>query len=314
MKKNNLSVFIICLLLATLFWFLNAFTKNYDTLLIVPLKYVNMPKNKAIINELPRQISIEVSTYGFYLLTHKISEKQDTVEISGELIQERTGANPKHYIQTRSLLDKFTEQLGSGVRVKNILTDTIYFDFDRILSRKVPVKPNVTYDFEKQHLLAGTVTVKPPMVKISGPAAIIDTIKLLYTEFAEFHNLNKTMTADLGFSLAKEYKNITINPEVVSIKIPVDKFTESSLTVPVVVENVPRKQSVKTFPDKVNITFVVAFSQFEKVSPELFIATIDYNEIIKDKKSKIKVKISKSPDFVTVTKVIPEKVEYIVKK
>lgn len=314
MKKNNLSVFIICLFLATLFWFLNAFTKNYDTLLNVPLKYVNLPKNKAVLNELPKNLSIEVSTYGFYLLTHKISEKQDTIEISGELIQERTGTFPKHYIQTRSLLDKFTEQLGTGVRVKNILTDTIYFDFDKILTKKVPVKTNISYTFEKQFLLDGPVSVKPSLVKITGPASVVDTIKSITTEFAEFHNLKEDVSTELAVRLANDNRNISISPEKVTLKIPVDKFTESTITVPVHVMNIPKKLSVKTFPDQVTITFFVAFSQYEKVSPELFNAVVDYNDIVKDKKTKLKVKISKSPDFVNVIKVFPEKVEYIVKK
>lgn len=314
MQKNNLTVFLICLLLATLFWFLNAFTKNYDTLLNVPLKYVNLPKNKAVLNELPKNLSIEVSTYGFYLLTHKISENQDTIEISGDLIQERTGAFPKHYIQTRSLLDKFTEQLGTGVRVKNILTDTIYFDFDKILAKKVLVKPNIHYSFEKQYLLDGPISIRPSLVKISGPASIIDTIKSIATEFAEFPNLKEDVNTELGFSLINENKNISVNPEKVSLKIPVGKFTESTVSIPVHVENIPKKLSVKIFPDKVSITFLVAFSQYEKVSPELFNAVVDYNDIIKDKKTKLKVKISKSPDFVNVIKVFPEKIEYIVKK
>lgn len=313
MKKNNLTVFFICLLLATLFWFLNAFTKNYDTLLTVPLKYVNLPKDKAVINQLPRNIGIEVSTYGFYLLTHKISEKQDTIEISGELIQERTGAFPRHYIRTRSLLDRFTEQLGTGVRVKNILTDTIYFEFDRLLTKKVPVKPNVYYTFEKQFLLDGQVSVKPSMVKITGPATMVDTVKFLFTERGEFLNLKESVSAEQGFQLPNE-TSIRVVPEKVTVKIPVNKFTESTVTVPLHIENVPSKLSVKTFPNQVTITFLVSFSQYEKVSSDLFIATVDYSEAVKDKKSKLKVKVSKFPDFVNLVKVFPEKVEYIVKK
>lgn len=314
MKKNNLPVFLICLLLATLFWFLNAFTKNYDSLLNVPLKYVDMPKNKAVLNELPMNLSIEVSTYGFYLLTHTIAQKQDTIEISGELIQERTGAYPKHFIRTRSLLDRFTEQLGTGIKVKNILTDTIYFDFDKISTRKVPVKANIKYTFEKQFLLESPVKVNPPAVKISGPSSIVDTIKSIPTEFAEFFNLKESVKKELRFPLSGENRNISVSPEKVSLKIPVGKFTESSITIPVQTENVPKKLSVKIFPDKVTITFLVAFSHYEKVSPELFHAVVDYNEIVNEKKTKLKVKIPKSPSFVKVVKVAPEKVEFIVKK
>ncbi len=275
---------------------------------------MNLPKNKAVLNELPKNIGIEVSTYGFYLLTHKISQKQDTIEISGELIQERTGAFPKHYIQTRSLLDKFTDQLGTGVKVKNILTDSIYFDFDKILTKKVPVKANIRYSFEKQFLLDGGISIKPPFVKVTGPASMVDSMNSINTEFAEFLSLKENINSELGFSGGSENKNISVFPEKVNIKIPVGKFTESSITVPVEVLNIPKKLTLKIFPDKVTITFFVSFSQYKKLSPDLFTATVDYNEIINEKKTKLKVKISKFPDFINSIKIFPEKVEFIVKK
>jgi hypothetical protein len=314
MKKSNFSIFLTCLLLATLFWFLNIFTKNYDSLINVPVRYVNLPKNKAVLNELPQNINIEVSAYGFYLLTHRISQKADTIEIDGSLIQERTSGFPKNYIPTRSLVNRFTEQFGTAVKVKNVLTDTIFFQFDKISTKKLPVKTNLSYTLEKQYLLEGPILIKPSLVKVTGPASVVDTLKSVTTEYAEFHNLKEPVATELSFAVANENKYVTVSPEKVSVKIPVGKFTESTISVPVAVENVPKRLSVKTFPDHVSITYFVPFSQYEKVSAELFSVTVDYNDIAKEKKTKLKVRISKSPDFVNVVKVSPEKVEYIVKK
>lgn len=311
MKKNNLSVFLTCILLATLFWFLNAFTKNYDKVVNVPVRYVKLPKNKAILNELPDNINIELSANGFYLLTNNLFKTVDTIDISGELIQEGTGKTHKNFIQTRRLIEKFTEQLGAGVKVKNILTDTIYFDFDKLISKKVLVKPNINYTLEKQFLLDGKVNISPPFVKITGPQSIVDTMTFVSTEFASFPNLKEDINREV--KILTEHNNIVISPEKVTLKIPVEKFIEKTIDIPVQVENVPKRVSVKIVPEKTSVICRIPQNLLEKINPEHFNASVDYNEMLKNT-GKLKVKISKFPPFASIVKVSPEKVEYVLKK
>ena len=45
-NDKQVIVFMVCLLIATSLWFLNALSKDYTTIVSYPVKYINPPKNQ----------------------------------------------------------------------------------------------------------------------------------------------------------------------------------------------------------------------------------------------------------------------------
>jgi hypothetical protein len=89
--RNNqrLIIFIICLILATILWFLNALSKNYTTQIAYPVRYIELPKNKFIINEPPSNLQLRVNAHGFTLLRYKLHMAFYPVELNvSEIIEE----------------------------------------------------------------------------------------------------------------------------------------------------------------------------------------------------------------------------------
>ena len=78
-KKRNLSdnkkivTYLVFVFIATIFWFLNALSKDYTTTVSYPVNYKNLPKDKILIRELPDKLFLEVKGGGFALLRYKIS-------------------------------------------------------------------------------------------------------------------------------------------------------------------------------------------------------------------------------------------------
>ena len=93
----------------------------------------------------------------------------------------------------------------------------------------------------------------------------------------------------------------------------VTKYTEASIELPLVYENVPAGYGIKTFPDKVTVKYNVALKNYEKINPANFTAVIDYNEI-KSGVNKLKVILTKYPNEINSPKIIPAKVEFIIRK
>ena len=99
-------------------------------------------------------------------------------------------------------------------------------------------------------------------------------------------------------------------PETDSIRIviPVKKYTESTIIIPV--GNVFNDKKIKTFPQKVEITYRVSLDNYKKVKSKMFTVVADSigNGLVE---GKLIVKVKNAPDFIEVTRVFPEEVEYI---
>ena len=72
-NDKRIVVSLVCLLIATVLWFLNALSKDYSTTITYPVKYVDAPKNQFLANEPPSKLDLKVNAHGFTLLRHKLS-------------------------------------------------------------------------------------------------------------------------------------------------------------------------------------------------------------------------------------------------
>jgi YbbR domain-containing protein len=307
-------VFIICLILSCLFWFLNVFNKNHQLLFNFPVSYINIPSNKVIINELPSHLTLKLNAHGFNLISKKFISNDDTLQINCEKVMERNiGSRSVYYITPRSLLDKITEQLNQNASITEILTDTIFFEFDTKTAKSVSVYADIDYSLEKQYLQSGDVEIEPVKILVTGPSKVIDTMQIVKTQKKEYKKLNNTVNDSLTIINSKEYKFLSFYPDKINIKIPVEKFTEGNINLPIQCINLPDSLVIKLFPESINVSYLVAFSKYEKLTPELFKAIVDYKDVIKNP-SKLKVEITKFPEYINLGKITPERVEYIIKK
>ena len=66
-NDKRIVVFIVCLSIATVLWFLNALSKDYSTTISYPVKYVNPPGNQFLSNSPPAKFDLKVEAHGFTL-------------------------------------------------------------------------------------------------------------------------------------------------------------------------------------------------------------------------------------------------------
>src|SRR5207237_1140037 len=144
----------------------------------------------------------------------------------------------------------FSQQLGEDVTIMNIIPDSIVFNFSDQVSRKVAVKPEMKISFEKQYDSTGSYSVKPDSVFVSGAASAVNKIKYISTELISFQNLKEPVSKKVKLVTDKL---LSLSDSIVKVDLPVEKFTEANLEVPLIVSHVPSGYSLKTFPEKINI-------------------------------------------------------------
>lgn len=312
-NEGRIVIFTVCLAIATVFWFLNALSKEYTVDLAFPVRYTNMPANKVLANTPPSQFVLKVNSYGFTILRHKLSMAFSPIVFN---VNEFTGGrlesspNTKFSMATRRFINRLSGQVSNELQIIEIQPDTLYFEFDRLVKRKVKVKPAVSYSFKKQFYPSGLVSSEPDSVLVAGPESILDTLRFVETSVQSFTELDKTVQQ--AFNL-KEYTKLDFQPKRVTVTIPVEEFTQKQLMVPVRVSDVPPGVAVKLFPERVKLSFLVGLSHFNQISEGQFVLTVPYADI-EAKKPMLPVSVLSQPQHILSVSVSPEQVEYLIEK
>ncbi|MFW5658000.1 MAG: hypothetical protein ACOCYF_00975 [Bacteroidota bacterium] len=305
-------VFSFFVLLSSLFWLLNTLNKDYSTNIYYPVKFINFPRDKVLTGELPRRIQLIVEAHGYSLLKYKLSTGRVPVVFNIRSINlNRINGTNRFYLLTGHYKDLIAEQISNEISVEGIIPDTIFFNFSDIVSGKIPVKPDVNISLQRQYMLNGEIQVEPDSVFVSGPAMFVDTLQSVKTAFRKFDNLNRTVEETVKL---QELDYITFSTERVKVKIPVEMFTEASLQVPVTVKNVPDTLTIKTFPDKVSISYMVSLSDYERVVPSKFSAIADFKNMDQASSRGLEIVLEKKPDFIKSVKYTPRHVDYVIEK
>ena len=103
----------------------------------------------------------------------------------------------------------------------------------------------------------------------------------------------------------------TIRPEKVSVKIPVERFTEKKIKIPISVNNKPADKHVKLFPSEIELTALVGLSEFENVKSSSFEVFVDFENIDPASES-LPVSVRSNGSQLKIIRFKPETVEYLI--
>lgn len=311
--RRKTLIFLFFLLVAIVIWLMKALEKNYTTEIDYPVRYRNFPSDKTLIGEVPDHLQLTVYAHGYVLLQHKISSRYIPLVISVKsfsLKQMRGADSGFYFIETRLMSDYIDKQLSSKFEILNVQPDTLIFHFADVISRKLPVESKVSYTLDKQLILKSKPVPVPDSVEISGPDYIIDTLKYIETKQRDLGLVSESGTYEINLN---SIEHCTLVNDKIGMEFQVEKFTEKSLAVPIQIKDAPDSLKVITFPSNVNITCQVGLSNYEKLQPGMFSATVNYNEI-REGKPRLKVELLRSPEFITALKFSPRSVEYLIEK
>lgn len=312
--SKKVGVFVICLLIASFLWVINALNRNYTKTIAIPVKFINLPKNKVLSAELPRVIQADIKATGAKLLFIDFNKQSTEIVIDvapsiNKFKNLRTVA-----INTALNIGNLSKLFNTEIELIKVKPDSIYFSFGKSFQKIVPVKPRLLIDFDPLYNYADKVKITPAFVTLYGDSSLISAMDSVNTEKIVLNNLNNTISQKAKIDLPEELvQRVGISHNEVQLDINVDKFTETKIEVPIEAVGLPKGIQLKTFPDKVTLTVRVPLQGFETLKPFQFTAVVDYKNSASNK-TKLPITVSKYPETVKITKVSPEKVEYILKK
>jgi len=308
--KNNkkLRIFLLFLAMSFLFWTLIKLSKNYISEVKFDLVYNDIPKNKLLQKEPNKTIKITIKTIGFKLL--KYSLKKKTLNYSLTEIKRKKGSN--YYSITKDNVNNLQAQLSAETVVLKINPDTLYFDLGVKKSKKVKVITNIDLQFKPGFNLIKDYTIEPKFVTISGPSKVIDTINEINTETVNWKDISKSF--DKKIKLKLQNNMISLSTNQITIKGNVEKITEGSFNLPFKIINLPRGYIISTYPKEVKIVYQVALKDYNKISKNSFVIQCDYKQTEKNNLEYLIPNIVDMPEILFDAKLIPNKIEFLIKK
>lgn len=312
--RKNLSVFFVCLVISVIIWFTLKLSDEYDTVIDIPITFTNIPRHKVLTYISDSVIQVEVLDKGSNIFRMLYLEEMAPVAVSLKYlpVYPRNGSY-QGIINTAMLINEIERETGLLGKVISVSPDSLYLSFETEKSVKIPVSAEFDLSFEKEFKDYGMVTFNPDSVTVKGPERIINSMDSANLGKIKIEHLKDNYTGEKSFDKDSTNRSLSFSPDNVTYSIPVEKFTEAEVEVPVKVINSNGLQA-KTFPDKVRVYYTVALKDYPKIEPGMIQATADLSQVDLLADDRIKVVLINYPSFIHITKINPEKVEFIIIK
>jgi|GEM_PF-587390 YbbR domain-containing protein len=310
-KNRNLYTYLICVIIAAVFWLLNALTKEYVTEFELPLSYVNIPENFVFESSMPSIVNAQVKGFGFNILFYGAAKDVDSVQVDFQSANRSYNSGGMFYkVPTAPALKTHLTKLPSNIQLLKFWEDTLFISAEVRRTKSIPLKAQLKISFERQHVQDGPVRIEPSMVSVSGPASIVDALDFVSLKAVELTDLN----SDISFEAEVEVPDlIEIDREFATIFIPVDQTSEMEFEVGLKQRNLPDSLSLLLFPSKAKVLCELPLSKFELLDRTDLVFVVDFQDY-EEGKARLPIKLESKPPYVSVKSIEPKRVEIILKK
>jgi len=131
--RNQLSIFIVCLVISVFFWALVRLSKDYYYTLNYHLKYTQIPGNFRLIKSSDSILTIKVRVQGFDFFSEEFLFRK-TYHFDISLRNIKVKFRDSHYygiMLTESIGKEITSESNFTSDVFSIRPDTLFFEFER---------------------------------------------------------------------------------------------------------------------------------------------------------------------------------------
>jgi hypothetical protein len=136
--NRDVVVFAFFLFLSFVLWYLNSLGKEIEAGIRYPVTYINIPREKVIVEEPPVKLNIFLKGPGYSIMKLKVTGKRSPVviDISKVNYMRVPGSRSlNYYIVTSGLTKSLTVQLRSGCEITSIKPDTLFFDLQKVIEK-----------------------------------------------------------------------------------------------------------------------------------------------------------------------------------
>ncbi|SMG28029.1 CdaR family protein [Arenibacter troitsensis] len=309
LNKRKVKLFLVFLFCSSLAWFISNLGEQYTNNATFDIHYGSTPDSLLLNSVSKSNIKVRLRASGFQFLMFGFKNK--TVEVD---LSELEKKGPKFFVSPSTYRSQIENQLSKFIRVEDMDKDTLFFNFQRLYKKKVPVIPKVTIDLEQNYLMDKNYSLTPDSITVMGPKKEIDTLTGITTQTLMLPHTTNDISKKLKLNLPANLKNTKYSDHNVTLSAKIFKFSEKVFKVPVEVVNVPEGVGIRTFPEIVSVLCRGRLSSIKELSVTDFVVIADYSNLRDKNENVLDLKLIKKPDSVNVVQLRENKVEFILKR
>lgn len=306
-RKTNFNAFLFFLLLAIVIWIFAQFSKVYNEVIEIPVKYINAPPDKYITDENPEKLKLQMEATGFKLSWFSLFPPTLNIDVSKATTQDG---------EILYIIDEHREDIQSQLDItfdqSHFVNGVVNIRYQQRKEKVVPVYSQVKVEFAVGYAATEELHIQPDSITISGPDNILDTLNQLHTVKLDLKAVNHDLKGTVAIDTSRLSK-VTLYKTKVNYELDVEKFTEGRVEIPVDLINVPEDLNVVIFPKKILLFYQVNLNDFSSIIPADFRVVCDFKELEGNQDFLIP-KVVKKPANVTNLRMNEKKIQFIIKK
>ena len=170
----------------------------------------------------------------------------------------------------KSQKQRIKKQLPSGVRLQEIIKDTLFLNVGSLVTKKLAVKADIKIKYHIGYDISEQISLTPGI------------------------------------------KNLKFETKEITISGKIEKFTEGTLNIPYKITNLPKGVILNTLDKKIQITYIVGLSNFNKIDENSFQIECDYSISKTNNLGYLIPKLLRKPSEIKSYKMIPNEINFLI--
>ncbi|ALJ06881.1 hypothetical protein APS56_16410 [Pseudalgibacter alginicilyticus] len=307
-EKGKINVFLLFLLLSFTILIFTKLSKQYTNTIVFKINKIHVPDEVVILNDADANLHITLKTHGFGWLKYYLKQPTITIDFAEEVSK-----TPTKFIWQKSKVYLNNTQFGKQEEILNISPDTLLFNYDNNMVKKVPVILNSNIQFSPGFDVFDDLETNPDSVVVIGAEEIVTKIKHIETELLTLNDVKGEIKKWVALKLPQKNNELKFSDKSVLLKANVERFTEGVLKLPINILNIPEGLSLNYFPKTVNVTFYTSLDNFKGITPKDFKVECDFGNVSQSQ-SFLVPKLVKEPKAVKNARLNEQRIEFIIKE
>lgn len=300
--------FLVFLIISALLWYFNRLGHRFTTEIDVPIRIVTDFSSDVWIDQPDMRIRALVEGEGRRLILYKLGivEALNIPASDLVLVKDPAKNNPyRNFIRPASIKRALTLGI-TNINFIQISDSLISVNVSPISKARLPIHSNIKIEADRQYMKVGATVLTPDSADVKAPRIILDSLRKIETDSRTYRRARRSLGGNIGLRIPR---NVISNVTSVKYSADITSYTEVEYRLPVEIDSLPRGLEAFVVPSAVDLLIMVPLRSYNKYQGRTPIASINYNQKVKNLSSLFEVRIDSLAAGVEIISITPEFVE-----
>ena len=220
---------LLSLLLAFIIWLLHSLSLQYSVFFEYNVELTSSLEGRSRSAASEDLLIVRGRSEGYYILRQRIGRRK-TLKVNAPVTALVHKDGDAFSVTCENIKSNIVEALGGNVDLEFIVTESMDFNFPRMVSKRVPVAPRTSISFDGQYMPLGRIELRPDSVDIYGDARLLETVDSVMTMTISASDVDGPIQ---GISTLMPIRRVEFSEDNIYYSLNVVRYIEESVDVPV---------------------------------------------------------------------------------